>query len=366
VRESTNALQDLSSREADGEQERDYFDRPTFQRQAAPIQPTREYRYPLEDPERPKFYGEWAREPSPQRAQRGPQQRRFSLADEVLNGRPSPPRVTSSYVDAEDTDAMIADLKKRTSGRDMREVLRNIDRDDHDGGRGGGGRGYDDGYYRPSFDRRMSHHDDGFGRNPQESMNDYDDFEGRFKQLPRRNFYEDEDRGRKSSSRRSESRNPSYLANDYSRDEDDEYEGNRSRPSFDGRRRSYERNLHSNGFDKGRFGRQPQQRMNFQDEDEDGMRPRERRKTSFEEAGANLRRPQARGRSRSHYEDEETAFERPKKVGDTPLPFGGANRARNTRKTANFVDDDDDDERQPSFTRRPMRRSFQMPDDLSD
>ncbi len=56
--------------------------------------------------------------------------------------QPSPPS-TTGWRDTEDVDAMIADLKKKTTGRDMRDVLRNIEASDRRGGGGGGD------YYQP-------------------------------------------------------------------------------------------------------------------------------------------------------------------------------------------------------------------------
>ena len=48
---------------------------------------------------------------------------------------PSSSSSSSGWRDTEDVDAMIADLKKKTSGRDMRQVLQEIESGREDGGR---------------------------------------------------------------------------------------------------------------------------------------------------------------------------------------------------------------------------------------
>ncbi len=56
-----------------------------------------------------------------------------SYSRESFNRRDisSPPATTSGWRDSEDVDGMIAELKRKTSGRDMRKVLRDMNNDDY-------------------------------------------------------------------------------------------------------------------------------------------------------------------------------------------------------------------------------------------
>ncbi len=156
VKESTMALQDLNSGEHEVEYERPQMRRRS--RNQAMIPPPEEEEY-MQPPPQPRFSSSsgrrsYGRSVSMDEPQQPPPRysAATSLADEVLYGGPRldeprrggrseaffepPPAASTGWKDTEDVDAMIADLKKKTSGRDMRQVLRDIE---HSGGGGGGG-----------------------------------------------------------------------------------------------------------------------------------------------------------------------------------------------------------------------------------
>ncbi len=185
VKVSTMALQDLNSGEQEAEFERPQMRRKSRNHMMMPPPEEEEYMQPPPQPRYSNPVGRrsYGRSVSMEEPQPPPRySAATSLADEVLYGGPRldeprrggrseasfepPPAASTGWKDTEDVDAMIADLKKKTSGRDMRQVLRDIEHSSSGGGGGGGGGGMD---YGSQFvdDRRSAV---GFGA-------DYDDFE---------------------------------------------------------------------------------------------------------------------------------------------------------------------------------------------
>ncbi len=156
VKESTMALQDLNSGEQEAEYERPQMRRRSRNQMMMPPPEEEEYMQPPPQPRYSNPVGRrsYGRSVSMEEPQPPPRySAATSLADEVLYGGPRldeprrggrseasfepPPAASTGWKDTEDVDAMIADLKKKTSGRDMRQVLRDIEHSSSGGGGGG-------------------------------------------------------------------------------------------------------------------------------------------------------------------------------------------------------------------------------------
>ncbi len=153
------ALQDLNSGEQEAEFERPQMRRRSRNQMMMPPPEEEEYMQPPPPPRFSSSSGRrsYGRSVSMEEPQPPPRySAATSLADEVLYGgprrdeprrgggsaasfEPPPPAASTGWKDTEDVDAMIADLKKKTSGRDMRQVLRDIE---HSSSGGGGGMDY--------------------------------------------------------------------------------------------------------------------------------------------------------------------------------------------------------------------------------